>query len=260
MRPLRDSLIVLGLLQLALVGSYLYSIMSGPDWLKDVSLNVGTEVFGILLTVWLIDTVIRKNEQSDRERVVKVAFAQVCLPLRHHISMLLGMYKASLAHAPNNPPRELRDLFGADYAVQVAFLDFSRPAPLMNVQPLTWFDYLHHEIEQFKSALTRTIEKYATFLDPETVELLESLIASSLLSLLSQARAIPQIDRQQGINRRYNLLSGQGIPELIVQHAELVMQLVVLANCNLPDEKKVVLGADHWRNDIAPQFGSARIK
>lgn len=259
MRPLRLSLIVLGLIQIILIVLYLYSIKCGPDWLKDVSLNVGTEVFGILLTVWLIDAVIRKNEQSDRERVVKVAFAQMRLPLKRHITMLLGMYKAAVAHAPQDPPRELRALFGPDYAVQLAFLDFAKPAPLMNVQPLTWFDYFHHEIEQFRSALTRTIEKYATFLDPETVELLESLIASSLLGLLSQARAIPQIDRQQGSNRQYNLLAGQGVPELIHQHTELVLRLAALANGKLPEDKKVEVSAADWRNDIAPQFGSARL-
>jgi hypothetical protein len=259
MRPLRVSLVVLGLTQLALISLYLYSIKCGPDWLKDVSLNVGTEVFGILLTVWLIDTVIRKNEQSDRERVVKVAFAQIRLPLRHHITMLLGMYKAALAHAPHNPPRKLRDLFGRDYAVQLAFLDFGKPAPLMNVQPLTWFDYFHHEIEQFRSALTRTIEKYATFLDPETVELLEALIASNLLGLLSQAKAIPQIDRRQGFNRQYNLLAGQGASDLVGEHTDLVLRLTALANGKLPEDKKIGLNADDWRNDIAPQFGSARL-
>jgi hypothetical protein len=259
MRSLRLSLIVLGLIQVALIGLYSYSTKCGPDWLKEVSLNVGTEVFGILLTVWLVDAVIRKNEQSDRDRVVKVAFAQMRLPLRRHIAMLLSMYKAALAHAPYDPPRELRDLFGPDYAVQLAFLDFAKPAPLMNVQPITWFDYFHHEVEQLRSALTRTIEKYATFLDPETVELLESLTGSSLLGLLSQARAIPHIDRQQGLNRKYNLLSGQGVPDLIRQHTELVLHLTALANDKLPEDKKIELKADDWRNDIAPQFGSARL-
>jgi hypothetical protein len=259
MRPLRASLIALAVIQVALVASYVYSARCGPDWLKDVSLNIGTEVFGILLTVWLIDTVIRKNEQIDRDRVVTVAFAQMRLPLRHHLTMLLGMYKAAVTHAPQNPPSELRELFGPDYPVQLAFLDFAKPAPLMNVQPLSWFDYFNHEVESFRTALTRTIEKYATFLDPETVELLESLIASNLLGFLSQARSIPPFDRQQGITRQYNLLSGQGVADLIGQHTALVQRLVALANQRLPQDKWVAIKADDWRNDIAPQFGSARL-
>lgn len=260
MHLLRSSILILGVIQITLIGSYIYSLnCGGPDWLKDISLNVGTEVLGIFLTVWLIDTVIRKKEQSERERVMNVAFSQLRLPLRHHITMLVAMYKGALAHAPQPPPRDLTELFGPEYAVQVAFLDFAKPAPLMNVLPLNWFDYFHFEIEKFNSALSRTIEKYATFLDPETVELLEALLASSLLSFLSQSRAIPPIHKQQGINCRYNLLAGQGVSELIRQHTTLVEQLVELANRKLPQDKTLGLNAEDWRNDIAPKFGSARL-
>lgn len=259
MQTLRHSLITLGVALLFLVGLYVYSFYGGPAWLKDVSLSVGTTVLGILMTVLLIDMVIRRNEQFDRDRVIGVAFAQMRLPLLLHIRMLQGMYKAALAHMPSNPPLEMENLFGSDYTVQLAFLDFSKPAPILNVQPLTWFDYLHHEIAKFKSAVSRTIEKYATFLEPETVELLESMIASSLLGLLEQAVAIPPIDRQQGFNRQYNLLCGQGVADLIKQHTDLVLKLVFVANSELPREKQLELSADLWRVDVAPQFGSARI-
>jgi len=254
------SILILGAIQIALIASYIYSLNNdGPDWLKDISLNVGTEVLGIFLAVWLIDAVIRRKERSEKERVIKVAFTQLRSPLRRHITMLIAMYKGALAHAPQMPPQDLKELFGPDYAVQVAFLGFAKPAPLMNVLQLNWFDYFHHEIEKFSSALSRTIEKYETFLDPETVELLEELLASNLLSLLSQSRAIPPIHKQQGINCRYNLLAGQGISELIRKHTTLVEQLVELANRKLPQEKMLGLNSEDWRNDIAPQFGSARI-
>ena len=260
MHLLRTSILILGALQIASIGSYIYSLnCDGPDWLKDISLNLGTGILGIFLTVWLIDAVIHKKEQYERERVLKVAFSQLRLPLLHHISMLVAMYKGALAHAPQTPPRDLKELFGPDYAVQVAFLDFAKPAPLMNVLPLNWFDYFHHEIEKFSSALSRTIEKYATFLDPETVEILEELLASNLLSFLSQSRAIPPIHTQQGIKCRYNLLAGQGVAELVRQHTALIEQLVELANRKLPQDKTLALRADDWRNDVAPQFGSARL-
>lgn len=259
MHFLRTSILILGAIQVALIGSYIYSLnCGGPDWLKDMSLNVGTEVLGIFLTVWLIDAVIRRKEQRERERVIKVAFSQLRLPLRRHITMLVAMYKGALAHAPQTPPRDLTELFGPDYAVQLAFLDFAKPAPLMNERPLNWFDYFHHEIEKFNSALSRTIEKYATFLDPETVEILEALLASSLLCFLSKSRAIP-IHMQQENNPRYNLLAGKGYSDLIRQHTTLVEQLVELANRKLPQEKTLGLNAKDWSNSIAPRFGSARL-
>ena len=65
---------------------YVCTLRSGPEWLNDVSLNVGTEVFGILFTVWLIDEVIRRKDQTERERIVKVAFAQLRIALEQHIN------------------------------------------------------------------------------------------------------------------------------------------------------------------------------
>ncbi|MEA9569072.1 hypothetical protein [Polynucleobacter sp. AP-Nickl1-40-C4] len=84
-------------------------------------------------------------------------------------------------------------------------------------------------------------------------------MASSLLGLLSQARAVPPIDRQQNFNRQYNLLSGNNISELINQHTDLIEKIVELSNQKLPDDKKICLSAEDWRNDVAPQFGSARL-
>lgn len=100
MLTLRRSTYVLAATFIALLSAYLYSTRFGPDWLKDVSLNVGTEVLGILLTVMLIDAVIRRKDQTERDRVVKVAFAQLRIGLQQHIGVLQSMYKASISHPP----------------------------------------------------------------------------------------------------------------------------------------------------------------
>jgi hypothetical protein len=259
MSTLRRSVLVLIFSVLALAGVYAYVAWCDPDWIKDVSLNVGTELFGILATVLLIDAVIRKKEQTERERVVKVAFAQLRASLQQHVTALLHMYKASVSHAPQKLPETLDALFGPDYFVQLAFLDFSKPAPLMSVKPLQWFDYLHMEMEQFKSACTRTIEKYAVFLEAGTVELLEELLASNLIAFLTQVKFIPHIDQKEGFQRQYNFFAGQGMPELIQLHIALVVRLTIECNRHLPAEKAIRVNLQDWSNDIAPQVGSARL-
>lgn len=259
MTTLRRSVLILVVSFLALAGLYAYSLKCGPDWLKDISLNVGTEILGIVLTVLLIDVVIRKKEQVERERVVNVAFAQLRVALQQHIVILLNMYKASAEHAPHPLPDRLETLFGPDYFVQIAFLDLSKPAPVASVKPLQWFDYLHIEMEQFKSALTRTLEKYAVFLNPATVELLEELLASSLISVLTQLKSIPHLDQMKGIERSYNFFSGQGMPAIAQQHIDLVKRLAAEADRYLPKEKSIGVDTQYWRDDIAPKFGTARI-
>lgn len=258
MKKLRSSIFALAGLLIALVFSYLYSFFTDSlDWLKDISLNVGTEVLGILLTVWLIEAVIRKNELKEKERIKTLAASQVRLPLLHHVTMLTGIYKASLASAPLNPPMELAQLFGPHYAIQLQYFDFAKLAP--TVYPQTWFDYLHLTLNKFCSDLSRTIEKYAVFLDIETLELLEALMASSLTGFLTQAHGIPGAHKHLGVNQtQYYLFAGQGVADLIHQHTDLVQRLVELTNLRLPESKKIKITMDNWNNTVAPQFGSAR--
>lgn len=259
MFSLRRSIILLFTALISFVALFIFSDRFDYAPIKEISLNVGTEIFGILLTVGLIDAVIRRKEQAERERIMKVAFAQMRPALQQHVTMLMSMYKASLSHAPSTLPLTFDTLFGQDYFVQIAFFDFSKPAPIMSVQPLQWFDFLHTEVEQLKASLTRTIEKYAAFLDADSVELLEALLASHLLSFLTQVRAVPQIDKKQGMRRDYNFFAGQGMAGLVRQHIDLITRLATISNKRLPEEKAIGINAGLWRDDIAPRFGSARV-
>lgn len=243
----------------AAIGGYLCGAKQEIGWLRDLSLNVGTEVFGIVLTVFLIDAVIRRNEVRERRRVRRVAFQQLRIPLIHHLTVLQQMYKAAIFNPPERQPVEVRELFTDSYFVQVAFLDFSKPAPVDSVVPLQWFDWLRMEATNFKAALGRTIEKYATFLEGGSVELLEGLINSHFLSLLIQVPAVRDTDIRENTRRSYNVLSGEGMVEFVREYVDKFSSLVELYNAAVLDNEKVRMDDQFWRNDIAPVFGSGRL-
>jgi hypothetical protein len=255
---LRISYCVLITIFFASVGGYLYLTQTNCDWLKDLSLNVGTEILGILLTVFLIDAVIRRNEEKERVMARSLAFQQLGLPLRHQLGVLHNLYKASITNPPEKPPVEVEELFSPSYFVQIAFLDFSKPAPLIAAKPLQWFDYLKSESEKFRLALGRTIEKYALFLNIDEIELLEELINSSFLAMLEQAPAIRDVDGKEGFKRNYNLFGGQGMDDLVRRYTVSFSRLVRIYNSIAPD-RKLCVTSEMWRNDVAPQLGSARI-
>jgi hypothetical protein len=243
----------------ATIGGYLCGVAQQIEWLKDLSLNVGTEIFGILLTVFLIDAVIRRNEERERNRVRQIAFQQLRIPLLHQLQMLHGMYKGCISRPPETTPTEISGLFSDDYFIQIAFLDFSKPAPLSSAVPLQWFDYLKMEVEKFKTALGRTIEKYAAFVDADSIALLETLMDSSFISLIAQAPAIRDVDRRENFQRSYNLLAGQGMAQLVREFTSTFCQLVETYNLAVPIERKLSLDGGSWRTDVSPQFGSARL-
>lgn len=228
-----------------------------PDWMNDIALNLGTEILGILLTVLLIDSVIRGNEKRERSRYQAVALRQLRIPLVHHLQLLFSLYKASIPHKPEELVSDPRKLFSDDYFVQLAFFDFSKSAPV--VPEIQWFDHLKQEFTQFRDALSRTVEKYALYLDVETVELVEQLINSTLLSFVLQAPVVRDLDRSQGIRRQYNLLGGSGMAKLVREHTQWFSESVESYNEGVPVEQRIKL-ADHlWRDDVAPQIGSARL-
>lgn len=253
------SYIVLAIVLFGAAIAYFFASRSEIEWLKDLSLNLGTEVVGILLTVILIDSVIRGNELEERKRVNTVAFQQLRIPLVHQLQMLHGMYKAAATHPPEKKPVAASELFTDSYFVQLAFLDFSKPAPVVSHVPIQWMDYLNMEAEKFKSALSRTLEKYSIFLDVDTIEILEDLLASSFLSVICQLSTLRDLDKNRNINRSFNVFSGQGMTELARAYTESFTKLIEVHNSNVSQEKRIHLDEGYWRNDIAPQFGSARI-
>ena len=250
---------ILVLLIIASVRVYWYALRLGYQWVQDVSLNVGAAVLAIFLTVFLIDAAIRRNERRERLRVQRVAFQRLRTPLVRHLQVLFGLYKAAVTVRPQKCASDVQGFFADDYFVQIAFLDFSKPAPVASLRALQWFDYLKTQFEDFRSALSRTVGKYALYLDVEAIELLEQMINSSFLSLVIQAPALRELDRKKGFKRSYNLLGGEGVSDLVREYVRWFAQLVEAYNKNVKPGEQLAVTSELWRNDISPQIGSARM-
>jgi hypothetical protein len=253
LKHLRTVSYILFLILVATIGAYIYGSRLDPNLLQNLWLNVGTEVFGILLTVLLIEAVIRRHEEQERNRVKQVAFQQLRFPLLHQLHVLHGMYKASVLHPPEKRPTEVRDLFDDRYFAEIAFLDLSKAAPAFTIAgPLQWLDYLNRECGNFKSSLGRTIDKYAVFLDASTVELLEKMINSEFLWYVDGVTIVRNVEVKEKRQRTY-LLSDSGAKRAR-EYTSCFSEFVEIYNAAVPADQKVTVHADLWRD----QFGSAR--
>lgn len=225
-------------------------------WFEDVALNLGTEVIGILLTVFLIDIVIRRHEEKERAMYKRVAFQQMRIPIRRHFSLLFGIYKASVAEAAARPVATPSELFDGDYFEQLKQFDFSKEAPTAPKQP--WMNYLAQQTQNFKDSLSRTLEKYAIYLPAEDVDLIEGLLNSSFLSFLEQLPSIRRLDQTEGLRRSYTMLSANGMTDMLREHTDLFEKLTIEYEDAVPSDT-LSLRDDPWRNDVAPKIGSARV-
>ena len=253
---LRDSYILLTLLALILLLLYYFN-PGTTNWLKDFALNITTEIIGILLVVTLIDRAISINQESERKKVQKIAFQQLRIPLSHHFTLLFNIFKSSVQEKPNKKYANVSDLFDDIYFNEIAFFDFSKPAPI--IPPTDWFTHLSRESAKFKNDLNRTVEKYSLYLDSDIIDLLEEIINSSFISFIIQVSSIPKIDEREGYSRQYNLFSGQGFHDLVEEHTTLFTKLIMYYNQNVSDEKKITMTDGLWGNNTSPKIGSSRL-
>lgn len=253
---LRNSYILLTLLALILLVLYYFN-PGNTNWLQDFTLNLTTEIIGILLVVILIDRAIHIDKEREKRKVQEIAFRQLRIPLLHHFTLLFNIFKSSVQEKPDKNYVEASDLFDALYFNQIAFFDFSKPAPV--TPPTDWFNHLSQESAKFKNDLNRTVEKYSLYLEPDVIDSLEEIINSSFIWFIIRAPGIIKFDKKSGITQQYNLFGGQGSYDLVEEYTTLFTKLITYYNQNVPEEKKIIMTDDLWGNGVLPKIGSSRL-
>lgn len=234
------------------------SIRTPNEWWSGFFSNLGSEIFGILLTIFVVDRVIEANRAREIKQYRTVALQQLRLPLIHHLTVLINMIKASTTTVPANPSREVRDLFDDQYFDEIKFLDFSKESPVYGQSD--WFVYLSQEFTRFKDALERTVEKYSLYLDPQSLNLIEQIINSHAMAFIIQSPGIRNVDQKEGYRRHYNLFEGDGFTDLIREYGDLFATLVEAYNKHAPSDGHLAVNEHDWSNNISPKIGSARFE
>jgi hypothetical protein len=72
-----------------------FIVPTSSDWLRDLSLSLATEIVGILLTILLIDRVLRANEElkakEEKRKYQAIAFRHLHTPLVTYLRMFVSL-------------------------------------------------------------------------------------------------------------------------------------------------------------------------
>lgn len=263
------------LLLTGLVGSLIvYSLLdpAAQEGPRSFTLNLATEIMGILLTVLLIDSVIRGREERERKRYRSVPLQRLHQPLSNHLDLLCSMYKAAVREKPNYTSWCLEDLLTEDYKNQLSHLDLLKPGPSVRIiqdfppqrEPIPWFQHLHEQGKGFRENLERVVEKYAMQLDSETAGLIENLIHSPFMYRIvdhgpSIARSYQSFANWQGATHApLTILSLPGDTS-VLEHTRAFVQLVCICNEIEPEDRKIRISeSTAWWDNVSPSVGSAR--
>ncbi len=227
-----------------------------PAWVESLCSNLGAGFLGAFLTVLLIDRAIARERETEARRIRALCLGQTRSVILRYLELLCSWYKAAVKEKPSHTPSSLRDIFSEGYYEELLRLDFSKGAPTS--PPINWFRWSATTAQELRAHLNAVLDKYAFFLDADTLEIIEGLASSPFLGLLQAAANWPSGAPPTSRARTYNLLAGTGIIGHLRQDVELLLRLVARFNESVP--RQIVIGdLPLWREDIGGTFGAARM-
>jgi len=223
---------------------------------SDLFLNLGTEIIGILLTIFLIDRIIKKNEENERKNLQKVVQRLLISPVNRHYDLWFNIYKATILELPAKDLTDPRELFNGDFYSKIAFLDITKNSPVYPERD--WAKYIYQELNVFKEKLERIIIKYSFILESELLDLLENIVSNHFVHHIQLE--YQSYKPEKGVTwfiwqSEGNLIINPVLEDYINAYYKL---LDYLWN-KIPEDKKKKITDQDWRDDVAPAIGSGRI-
>ena len=275
MNVIRRSYSVLAVLTALCLGTYVvlpFILPGAPQGWRDFLLSVGTNLLVIIIAFILVESVIKQREEQERDKYRAVALRRLRIPLTHHLQLLSDMYKASVERKPDREISNLRDLFSEHYFEQITYFNAIGPSPAaepMSLRAVTsgaqrrwipWYQYLSTEVKQFKEEVDRVLDKYAMYLDSETLDLLEQLANSPVVMTVGQLPMTATMLLQTwGPQQAYNPFILEEDQPIVREHTDVFSRLVDIYNKEATDDRKIFVRNDRvWKDNVSPAVGSAR--
>ena len=257
MKILRWSYLLIGLIFVAAIGFYFFSIKVE---FKNFSLNLITEIIGIFITVFLIDSAIRLRDKKEKNEILKNALIQLKRPIQCQLNILLQIYKASCIQKPIDLKTNYKELFETDdFYNSIQYLDFKKQAP---VSPKTdWVHFVSFEEENIKKSLDMILDKYAFVLDSRMIKYIDWITNSTFIFIISSGKALHNSDIDMGFERKHlNLLAGEQTVDYIKEFLNRVFNLINYFEEQIKEKKELHYDTGFWNDNFAPKIASGRIE
>ncbi len=161
-----------------------------------------------------------------------MALQQLHTPLVRHLHVLFNIYKASVERKPDRDISSIEDLFDTHFYQQLKFFDLTAPGP---APPQRWLEYLSLEARRLRGDLGRIVDKYAVYLDPDTLDIAEQLSTSFFLFLLESVDSLPESRKDIGAFLR------SMSEKMVREHTSPFTRLVEIYNAEAPEDRQALL-------------------
>lgn len=223
-----------GLLIVLLISLLLIAQYSGGE-LRDVSLNLSSEILGIFIVVLLIENSIKEEAEVKRHKLLQTVFRR--LGPKYQLSFMRDMVHSL---APKGSYDNYSDIGNRNYYEYLKNLDFNSKGPgfWSDIgKDMSWADYITYRSKEFDESISKIITNYALYLEPEELGLLQSIMDSKFMGFA--LKIIPTFMSSKKGFSDYKFFNSNGSREMIEEYINLLWKLSQLYNKYCPLEETI---------------------
>ena len=171
--------IILSLVVLILIGLVCWLFLKKTE---EFGLNFFTEMLGVAITVFIVDRLIKKRDETRNVPQKLAAYEDVRLYVSRYISFWTDTYRQSV---PDEKPNTIYDFFTQDTISKIfKHLDLDSE---VNIKPRRkWGDWLSEKLKEFKDKGDKILDRYSNVLEPEIFKYVHQLTETSSHDFLIQ--------------------------------------------------------------------------
>jgi hypothetical protein len=184
------------LIVLLSIGIWLWIYGDQVLW-NDFGLNFLTEVLGAIITILIVDSLIRKYEDDKSIAKKIIAYEDIQMFVNRYISFWKNMLDQSFL---DDYPKTLEDFFKVEKLLKIYDNLWLESSP--NVFPKTnWWGNINREVKDLEGKGADILDRYIDIVDPEIISKIYTLVHSTSFSGFQHLSSLKNYDVTHNIPR-----------------------------------------------------------
>ncbi len=244
--------IILGSMTAIASALYWMAYIHQIDWLKEISLSVGSATFSVLITILAINRIDDKRDAFNTKIQTELAFKQLVITLNKHIVLLQLIFKSSGKQSKTSFPQDFDSLFGEKFAIVLGDLDLSTAANIIPNINTTWAEHIEFGISEIRRELGDTLARFGHSLDIKDSRLIADLRNSKIFDYLNQIPALMEFISLSSPGNDFGLRKMIHNEQNLIDYGNSLLALINRINEFLADSQGVKFDSQIWEPQVNP--------
>lgn len=220
---------ILPIILILLIGLGIFAYIK-TDSLSDFGLNFATEIIGVLITVYIVDYLLKSREEARLAPMRVIVYQEISVLTNRFMGLLFELYSESVIE---NPPETVQG-FIEENCIYKALLYSSIDGEPRISPPNTMSKYLSSKAIDFEDRAQKILDKYSNFMSPKIANILHKAFVESIFVTIM--KSLPNT-----IQFRQNLPYPKSLLYHLYNPEEKDKTNLILLNSWLEKERKELL-------------------